>query len=54
MQRTYFMIKPEIVAAADQKVGEILTIINRAGFRITGLALRQLERSLVPGAAQRP
>ncbi|MFN2371676.1 MAG: nucleoside-diphosphate kinase [Candidatus Krumholzibacteriia bacterium] len=47
MQQTYFMIKPEIVAAGDQKVGEILAIANRAGFRITGLELRQLDRATV-------
>ena len=39
MQQTYFMIKPEIVAAGDQKIGAILAIVNRAGFRITGLAI---------------
>jgi nucleoside-diphosphate kinase len=47
MQRTYFMIKPEIVAAPEQKVGVILAIVNAAGFRITGLRLRQLDRTLV-------
>jgi len=47
MQKTYFMIKPEIVAADDQKVGAILAIANAAGFRITGLQMRTLERSLV-------
>jgi len=47
MQQTYFMIKPEIVAAGEQKVGDILAIVNRAGFRITGLALRRLDRALV-------
>ena len=47
MQQTYFMIKPEIVAAGDQKVGEILATVNRAGFRITGLALRTLDRATV-------
>ena len=47
MQQTYFMIKPEIVAAGDQKVGEILAIVNRAGFRITGLAMRTLDRATV-------
>lgn len=46
MQQTYFMIKPEIVRAGDH-VGDILAIINRAGFRITGLAMRRLERPLV-------
>ncbi len=47
MQQTYFMIKPEIVAAGDQKIGAILAIVNAAGFRITGLAMRQLDRALV-------
>lgn len=47
MQQTYFMIKPEIVAAREQKVGEILAMVNRAGFRITGLQLRQLDRATV-------
>jgi nucleoside-diphosphate kinase len=47
MQQTYFMIKPEIVAAGHQKVGAILAIVNAAGFRITGLNMRQLDRALV-------
>jgi nucleoside-diphosphate kinase len=47
MQATYFMIKPEIVAAGDQDIGAILAIVNRAGFRITGLQLRELDRALV-------
>jgi nucleoside-diphosphate kinase len=47
MQKTYFMIKPEIVAAADQKLGAILAIVNQAGFRVTQLQMRQLDRSLV-------
>jgi len=47
MQQTYFMIKPEIVAAGDQKIGEILAIVNRAGFRMTGLAMRHLDRATV-------
>jgi len=47
VQQTYFMIKPEIVAAGDQKVGAILSIVNAAGFRITGLEMRQLDRPLV-------
>ncbi len=46
MQRTYFMIKPEIVEAGVH-VGDILAVVNRAGFRITGLAMRQLDRKLV-------
>ncbi len=47
MQKTYFMIKPEIGAAADQKIGAILAIVNQAGFRITNLEMRQLDRALV-------
>lgn len=47
MQETYFMIKPEIVAAADQKCGAILAAINASGFRIVDLALRQLDRETV-------
>jgi len=47
MQTTYFMIKPEIVAAEDQQVGAILATINQAGFRIKQLALRQFDRPLV-------
>lgn len=47
MEKTYSMIKPEIVAAGEQKIGEILAIINRAGFRITGMEMRQLDRALV-------
>ena len=47
MQQTYFMIKPEIVAAGPQKVGAILAIANAAGFRITGLEMRQFDRALV-------
>jgi len=47
IQQTYFMIKPEIVAGGDQKIGAILSLVNTAGFRITGLHMRQLERSLV-------
>ncbi|HOX26297.1 MAG TPA: nucleoside-diphosphate kinase [Candidatus Krumholzibacteria bacterium] len=47
MQETYFMIKPEIVAAGDQKIGAILAMVNASGFRIVDLALRRLDRSLV-------
>ncbi len=47
MQQTYFMIKPEIVAAGDQKVGAILAIVGAAGFRITGLQMKQLDRPLI-------
>ena len=47
MQQTYFMIKPEIVAADQQKVGAILAAVNASGFRIRGMALRQLDQPLV-------
>ncbi len=47
MQQTYFMIKPEIVAAADQKLGAILATVNASGFRVLDLALRHLDRPLV-------
>jgi len=47
MQQTYCMIKPEIVAADRQHIGAILAIINTAGFRITGMELRRLDRALV-------
>lgn len=47
MEQTYSMIKPEIVAAGEQKIGAILDIINKAGFRITGMQMRQLDRELV-------
>jgi nucleoside-diphosphate kinase len=47
MQQTYFMIKPEIVAAGDQKIGAILAMVNAAGFRILDLHIRQLDRTTV-------
>jgi len=47
MEQTYSMIKPEIVAAGQQKIGAILNILNTAGFRITAMEMRQLERPLV-------
>ena len=47
MEQTYCMIKPEIVAAHDQQVGAILAVINRAGFRVTGLQMKQLDRATV-------
>ncbi len=47
MEETYCMIKPEIVEADDQQVGAILAVINRAGFRITGLEMKTLERTTV-------
>ena len=47
MEQTYSMIKPEIVAAGDQKIGEILAIVQKAGFRILRLELKQLDRATV-------
>ncbi len=47
MERTYFMIKPEIVAAGDQHIGDILAIVNKAGFRIQNLQLKQMDLELV-------
>ena len=47
MEQTYSMIKPEIVAAGQQKIGAILDIINTAGFKITAMEMRQLDRALV-------
>lgn len=41
------MIKPEIVAAADQKVGEILAAVQRAGFRIVNMQMKHLDRATV-------
>jgi len=41
------MIKPEIVAAADQKVGEILAAVQRAGFRIVNMQMKRLDRATV-------
>lgn len=47
MEQTYSMIKPEVVAAGDQKIGEILAIVQKAGFRIKQLELKQLDRAAV-------
>ena len=41
------MIKPEIVAAGDQRIGSILAIVNTAGFRITHLEMKRFDRALV-------
>lgn len=47
MQQTYFMIKPEIVAAPEQRIGDILAMVNACGFRIRELATRELDRATV-------
>lgn len=46
MQKTYFMIKPEIVAAGEQKIGAILAMANQNGFRITRLEMRRFTPEL--------
>jgi nucleoside-diphosphate kinase len=46
-EQTYFMIKPEIVAARPQQIGAILQMVSDGGFRICDLALRTLPRPLV-------
>jgi nucleoside-diphosphate kinase len=47
LQQTFFMIKPEIVGAPRPQVGAILDVVETAGFRITGLAMRQFDRATV-------
>jgi nucleoside-diphosphate kinase len=47
MEQTYFMIKPEIVAAADQKIGAILHRVNVCGFRILQMEVKQFETATV-------
>jgi nucleoside-diphosphate kinase len=46
-EQTYFMIKPEIVAAQPQQIGAILQMVSDGGFSICALALRTLPRALV-------
>jgi nucleoside-diphosphate kinase len=46
MSDTYMMIKPEVVRAGDQKIGAILELVQRSGFRIRNLALRRFDRAL--------
>jgi nucleoside-diphosphate kinase len=47
MEQTLLVIKPEVVTAPAQRVGEILAIVNRAGFRLVDLVMRRLDRQLV-------
>lgn len=42
MARTFLMVKPR--AVADGLVGEIVALIERAGFEIVGVASRRLTR----------
>lgn len=47
VEQTYFMIKPEIAGALQPKIGAILDIVEKAGFRITSLSMRRLDRVTV-------
>ncbi|HLH40733.1 MAG TPA: nucleoside-diphosphate kinase [Bryobacteraceae bacterium] len=42
MERTFAIIKPDAVAA--NQTGEILTIIQEAGFRVVGMKMKRLSR----------
>ena len=42
MERTFAIIKPDAVAAGQQ--GEILAIIQKAGFRIAGMKMKRLSQ----------
>ena len=42
MERTFAIIKPDAVAAGQ--TGEILAIIQRAGFRIAGMKMKRLSQ----------
>lgn len=42
MERTFAIIKPDAVAAAQ--TGEIIAIIQKAGFRIAGMKMKRLSR----------
>ena len=42
MERTFAIIKPDAVAAGQ--TGEIVSIIQKAGFRITGMKMRRLSQ----------
>ena len=41
MERTFAIIKPDAVAAGQQ--GEIITIIQKAGFHIVGMKMKRLS-----------
>jgi nucleoside-diphosphate kinase len=42
MERTFAIIKPDAVAAGN--TGEIIAIIQKAGFRIVGMKMKRLSR----------
>lgn len=47
VQRTYSMIKPDAVAAGQ--IGEILAVLEHAGFRVVGMKMRQLTTEEAEG-----
>lgn len=47
VQRTFSIIKPDAVAAGQ--AGEILSLIEKAGFRILGLRMTRLNRQQAEG-----
>ncbi len=47
LSRTYSMIKPDAVAAGQ--TGEILAVLENAGFRIVGIRMRQLTQAEAEG-----
>ncbi len=42
MERTFAIIKPDAVAA--EQAGEIIAIIQKAGFRIAGMKMKRLSQ----------
>src|SRR3984893_13839693 len=42
MERTFAIIKPDAVAAGQS--GEILAVIQRAGFRVVGMKMKRLSQ----------
>jgi len=47
VQRTYSMIKPDAVASGQ--IGEILAVLEHAGFRIVGMKMRHLTTAEAEG-----
>ncbi len=47
VSRTYSMIKPD--AVANGQTGEILAVLEHAGFRIVGMRMRQLTQEEAEG-----
>lgn len=47
MERTFAIIKPDAVAAGQ--TGEILAIVQKAGFRIVGMKMKRLSQTEAEG-----